>query len=851
MIVRNGILTTLRARKRTFLFTLLIFLLTAALTLGLGLWAYSSKMLDNCDDVYTSVAVVEYIGQDYNNEDAADEYVRTAMTAVDDAAICAIQGVKHWEKQRGTLAVVDGYRRSLGDIPFENYAVFTASRFIPFTDWMWADVEADEMPSQYVAYDTVENTYTFYNEGNAAGTYPGYYYDAASRQYYQALMVNGVLQSVSVSNGSLPDAYFIVNQDFKTAKAVGITDQTETLDICCYNPDTGTMSMQKETIVQYMVSMDNVLYSHENKDGVLVLVDVRGTDFVPEEGEKYVLHGTLSSEQGNRVFQFADFYEGCETLPWQRISGDDDPALESGIFKEYADKYRIANNYVRVEASDAIECLEVFHQGILYLDQGRFPKAGEENVCVISGTMAVQLGAAPGDTIELQELVSKAGDRYHIEEVQEKQTLTIVGITNANNDYDGRVWVSGAEEGVSSPLFGYQLGRAVLQNADALEAAEQMQSLMPDQTRVTLYDQGYSKAAEPLKNLRSTAMVVTVACICAAVVVLFLFAYLLVGRQRETIELLSALDTPGFKIWQWILSDCILIAGVLSALGAFAGNLIVGRMVDRVMEFTQNLYSVDDRYSESITGVTKALPPSIDIGGWPGPLAGAAVFLTALLLCGVFLRLTGKSGRHRRGETKLRLPKAGTSTAGQGAARFALISARRGGWRSKVVVMASLMLAIFLGLLLTGWRDRGRQLDELYENSQIEGMIVNTNRRSYNNLSIKAGYMADLWSTGLLDELGVSLGWNYWPKGTKPNFMNADREKVWIASQPEIIALNQITAAPEFYYIEEPEIEWLEGWDEGFLEKADQLPVWKGVSVRGDDRTGTGSLSGSGEQELS
>ena len=72
MIIRNGIRSTLRARGRSMLFTLLIFVLTLTLSLGLGAWAYSSALLNQMEEGYTSIALVEYLGQDYPDQDIGD-----------------------------------------------------------------------------------------------------------------------------------------------------------------------------------------------------------------------------------------------------------------------------------------------------------------------------------------------------------------------------------------------------------------------------------------------------------------------------------------------------------------------------------------------------------------------------------------------------------------------------------------------------------------------------------------------------------------------------------------------------------------------------------------------------------
>ena len=63
MILRNSIRTTLRARRRTLLFTALIVILTLSLTLSLGMYVYSSGTLALMDERYTSMALVEYMGE--------------------------------------------------------------------------------------------------------------------------------------------------------------------------------------------------------------------------------------------------------------------------------------------------------------------------------------------------------------------------------------------------------------------------------------------------------------------------------------------------------------------------------------------------------------------------------------------------------------------------------------------------------------------------------------------------------------------------------------------------------------------------------------------------------------------
>ena len=60
MFIRNGIKSILRERGRTTLFSLLIMLLTVTIILSLSVLLYSKSIVAACDEVYRSVALVEY-----------------------------------------------------------------------------------------------------------------------------------------------------------------------------------------------------------------------------------------------------------------------------------------------------------------------------------------------------------------------------------------------------------------------------------------------------------------------------------------------------------------------------------------------------------------------------------------------------------------------------------------------------------------------------------------------------------------------------------------------------------------------------------------------------------------------
>ena len=426
-----------------------------------------------------------------------------------------------------------------------------------------------------------------------------------------------------------------------------------------------------------------------------------------------------------------------------------------------------------------------------------------------------------GDAINVSYFSSGADDRFDVQESGRGAQLEIVGIATMPEDYYGYVWVSDAEGAFGGDFYGYQIGRALLDNADARTAAEAMQAICPEGVRVTLFDQGYSSAAQPLETMRSTAMAVTLASALGALAVVFLFAYLFVGRQKETVNVLFSLGTPKGKISLWLLSGAVLISAVASALGAWLGGMALGKIIALAFSAASELYAVDSRYSESTVGVVKEAAGLGETPLWPAIAAFAFVFILSLLFCRVFLGLARKQTAPKKGRLSVRVPKGGTSLAGRGPLRFALLSARRGGWRSGVVPAVALILSLFLGILASAAGGWSEQMESLYRDAEIQGRAVSTNGRRSTELVVSPENARTLWKSGMLSDISVSKGFNYWFPREMPEFGSGsfaeDAKDGWISRQPEIVALNGFDAAPEFIYSGTPEVEWLSGWDESFL----------------------------------
>ena len=727
MIIRNSILTTLRAKGKTLLFFVLILLLTLCLTLGLGMYVYSFSTLSIMDEQYTSIALVEYMGEDYPDKDTADSKARVAQEQINPADICKVNGVLSWEPADETLAALDGYQRLDGIIPYEGWAVLEVSGFYP-------------------------------------------------------------------------------------------------------------VSSNSENTV-YSSRIINTLYTQEDH-GTMLLVDAGDTGFEPETNASYLLHGRFyDSGTGNPTFSLVSFDTG--EAAFYKLNGEDDPSLSDSIFTKKAHYYESANNYVRITASDTLKALEEFQQGILTLSQGRFPESGETGVCVVDGQMANQMKLSLGDEISLSLFNSNEDDRFLFSDDTDEKKLTVVGITSANEEWAGNIWVSEGEGHFQQPLFGFRLGVAVLDNTLARKASDELSMLMPDGLQVTLYDQGYFTAAQPIEAMETTALAVAGATLCTSLTVLILFGNLFVGRQKETVSVLRSLGTPPWKIRLWLLSGGGIISATATFMGALLGQALMETIIRLTLEAVQNLYTVDQRYSESTVGTIISPLMNVSISPWPAIISGIAVFLAALISCILFLSQALRQSVPKSGREKVKIPHGKTSIHGHGILRYSFIFATRSGGRSIIVIVASMIFTLFLGILLTMSQNWKEQITQLYDTTKIQGRVTSTNGRMYSDLLISGDNLRLLWKSGQLDNISVSVGWHYWFDDETPidgniNFSNESHNN-WISRQPQLTAINAFSAAKSFYYEETVDIEWVNGWNESYFFDNTYYPVFKNRSYWSED----------------
>lgn len=130
MILRNSKNSILRMPLKTALFTLLIVAVTAFLYLGVNTWASSIRMLRDCDENYTTIASIEYLGEHYPNESIYDAAMLRDVDGIDFSALQNDPRVLRWQPVDCSIGLLDGFISHTSSVPYlySNVLVITEAR---------------------------------------------------------------------------------------------------------------------------------------------------------------------------------------------------------------------------------------------------------------------------------------------------------------------------------------------------------------------------------------------------------------------------------------------------------------------------------------------------------------------------------------------------------------------------------------------------------------------------------------------------------------------------------------------------------------------------------------------------
>ncbi|MBQ3938636.1 MAG: hypothetical protein II724_04740 [Clostridia bacterium] len=590
------------------------------------------------------------------------------------------------------------------------------------------------------------------------------------------------------------------------------------------------------------------LYSRKQVERKLVLFRFEpaedGSEPVPESGRDYVLTGHFFSGQNSYLWFLAedasyDDGTGVHTVPAMTELGEDGsvPVLQ----QQYAERLAQLNNSVHVLSTASLEDALPFHQQQLMISEGRSFTAEEyasrAKVCVISGMIAAMMEVGVGDRLDLA-LYDCEGDVYNAFTGGPAETgeYEIVGVYGLNSDHPYRIYVpdAGAANGRIEAGNGYRIGQFRIKNGTAAAFLEKTRGLAEKGFRFTVYDQGYSAATEPMRELQFISVVFLAICLVLAAAALALQCHLFVSRQRDAAATMLALGSGKEHVLAYFITAALMLAVPAVIAGCLIGRALEGRVLDMLRDLASRSAEADLRFSSSRMTFMKSLEfdPKVGIRVY---LSAAAALLGGSALMTLISASSAMKDREtakKRRKVTEKTPKlaAGRSSGLSGRLKYAVLSIRRNRVRTLAVLTLCLIAALFFLRLTHSLESYESGLEAVKRDTVIKGHATDRTGRFVEGLAVGRRLFDSVRSSGVISSWNVSRevvhvrfeGVSRSADGTEHElpepFVPAGsfaQETLMgkLASEPRLVQTYRVAESPAFYY-GSGEVRWLEGWDE-------------------------------------
>ena len=556
-----------------------------------------------------------------------------------------------------------------------------------------------------------------------------------------------------------------------------------------------------------------------------------------ETGRRYVLSGyyvrgrTAASCFVPEEISFADAAGSAVTSGW--VETEDYELPEDSEFLRLARVLHLQNDGCRVSYTAALEDTIPFHQQQTRLMEGRFFTEGEyaarAPVCVLSQKLAGRLDVKTGDRISM-EVLSSDGDLYDASSLYpvEAGDYEIVGICTEAENYPLQVWLPGAKETGLGPVTGYTLGQLRLDNEKTSAFLRKAEALEARGFRISVYDQGYAAATEPIRELLYVSVLFLAVCLLLAACALALQSHLFISRQRETGKTMYALGSGKTHVCVFFLSAALAIVLPSALFGALIGSEAEGWVFDVLQRFAAQFANQDLRFSATRLAIVRTLDfsPNFSLGGY---LTAAGILAGGTLIFTLFYALSSlrEKKSSKKKPVKQRAPKKiGKVSRLSGPFKYGLLSLRRSHARTVAVLALGLAVALFFGQLTSSLADYQAQLETYKANASISGSATDFYGKRLTGLTLTSHAIVRLSQSDLVEDpcvtrklghitfIGV-LGTDYEPyvipePGTfayAKAFYVLNKSPVWTGT-------SSIVHSPLFHYSKSSAVEWLDGWSE-------------------------------------
>lgn len=505
-------------------------------------------------------------------------------------------------------------------------------------------------------------------------------------------------------------------------------------------------------------------------------------------------------------------------------------------YKKYAGLLHIKNDSCRAFYTAAIEDEPEFHQQLVSLKEGRlFTKeeyASRAHSVIISERFARLAELSVGSGIFLT-VYGSDGDVYETDRDYAADTgeYEVVGIFREGDSFPWTVFLpdeSAANAG-PRPVNGYTVGIFRIENSAAGDFPASAKPLLENGFRVTVFDQGYSAAAEPMRELEFISVVFLGVSIAFVVSALALQSFLFVTRQRDAALIMRDLGSTKTQVFAYYLSSALLISAAAAVLGFVLCRLLEGAVTDALKRFAERFSGEDPTFSISRLTAVRSLAFDLEIPVSAYVFAALGLFSGSALTTVIFTFFILKKPKNKRKKRRTRR-RAGRTSRLSGFLKYALLSARRGAARSLAVVLLCAAAGLFFARAAFSLAGYEARLEAYRDGARISGYASDMTGSRIDGAIVRGTAIEGLIKSGEIDEFSVTreighvrpLGVTVKNDGTEQDvpytlpengnqletlFVRIEKTAPWSVC-------SSLEETPMFHFTEKRRIEWLEGFDD-------------------------------------
>lgn len=600
----------------------------------------------------------------------------------------------------------------------------------------------------------------------------------------------------------------------------------------------------QEDYNRYQARVKECLFAHKDMTGETLLISAREMEF--DEEKEYVIYADVYTDVSPMNYlipsNYMELQSGKEIAMASTIENDTIPE----DYIELAGALEVKDNGIALIPTRNIDSLHLFHQNILYMEEGReFTKeeydAGEK-VCIINGIVAKRLGKEIGDQINLSWLNGGEfgfwNSYWPKTGFDQSETYEIVGITNQLNVESYKVYVPyNSNLFVDGMTMDSEVLRVIIDNRMTAEYVEEVRESMGDHYRFSVYDQGYAETVSAYISIQKIARIIvgSVSILCLATILLI--AYISIVKQRETLITMLRLGAKKNQVVRYSLYSGTILGFLGVLLGTILAILSRGRVYEWIEKTADENFKIDFRFSDFNQSMQRKML-NFHLETEP------RVFITFLLIFLLILFIVvyifavqfSKSkmhGKHREHTRELTVRKHLYMRSGSG---FACKQIIRNKSRSFAILFLATAVTIFLGELLVVSSTSSENLENLLQKEEIRGVLVDYNGNSNFNLLYEIEDMKELTNISDLKSVegmtsenylfaGVSADKNgeakeYEPIQIPKGFEGFTVLRLQFLEASELVFTTSLDNTQEFFYVKDFDASYLEGYDESFLGKS-------------------------------